>query len=376
MSNVGNEDFLSVLLPYILGNKKSKANTSGMAAGINFLTDPWLGVLTGTYDPLSQNQQQDVPDLTVYNDIVNDPNADKAALRIAQAIVEENQPQYKVSKEIDNMVPSDVYTTDDLKSLAQDLFREKESRNKAMSSSKGNDMFAKAGLPNITEQYSDNPDLAPFDPVARKYMSDLAQQAGSLRSQAKFETRNIAGANKKLASQNLNAEQIQKLLEQNAKQMMKGAGQTSRLKQDWSSILPFQTIQRIFDNPFNNEEPFLSTEGTIIDKTGRGKNEQVFKNYQKKEKELKSALAKAKQYETKYGKGSKAPINEVYGDLSDPKNLAKYFQIQSKIQGANKLEKAAQKYGSDIIGQAEAGGRTPTMDALAKRVLLNKLVGG
>lgn len=370
MTDTNSMSDLSSMLPFLVQGKQGKSNLSALMAMLGALDNPFLGVMSGAYDPLSQQSQgQDVPESPIYDDINMTPESPATLKRVAQAVVDENLPLHRVNKIIEDMQVDSSYSTEDLKSVASQLYAEKNARDAAMNKSRSDNLFTKAGLPNITEQYSDNPALAPFNAEALNYMNELGGTASSLRGQADYATRNIAGANKKAAAQNLNAEQIQKLLKQNAKDMMKGAGQTSRLKQDWSSILPFQTIKRVFDNPFNNEEPFLSTEGTIIDKTGRGKNEQVFKDYQKKEKELKSALAKAKQYETKYGKGSKAPINEVYGDLSDPKNLAKYFEIQSKIQNAAALDKQAKDYASGIIGKAEAEGRTPTTDAVTKRIM-------
>jgi hypothetical protein len=368
---------INPLIQMMLLSKQGKNNMGDMSSMVNFLDNPWLGILTGSYDPLTQQQQQDVPASETYDYIASDPNSPLALKRVAQMIVEENLPVHVVKNEIKNMKIDGGYNQDDLNEVANKLVSERADVAKAKNSSAKNNMFSKAGFSDYTEQYSDNPELAPFNPEARNYMSSLAQQASSLRGQADFDTKNIAGQNKKLAGQNLNAEQIQKLLKQNAKEMLRGPNANSRIsKENLSRMLPFQTIGRIFDNPFNNDEPFFSKKGTLLDKSGRGANEQQVKDSMKKEKELKSQLAKAKAYEKKYGKGSKAPVNEVYGDLRDPKNLAKYFEIQSKIQTANQLERQAKEYGGSVISNAEQQGRTPFMDQLTQRMLATRLTTG
>lgn len=377
MSNPSQPFDINPLLQMMLLSKQGKSNMGDMSSMINFLDNPWLGILTGSYDPLSQQSQQDIPTSETYDYIANDPNSPLALKRVAQMVVEENLPVHVVKNEIKNMKIDGGYSTDELNDVANKLVSERADVAKAKDSSAKSNMFSKAGFPNYTEQYSDNPELAPFDPEARKYMSSLSDQASSLRGQADFDTRNIAGQNKKLAAQNLNAEQIQKLLKQNAKEMLRGPNVNSRIsKENLSRMLPFQTIGRIFDNPFNNDEPFFSKKGTLLDKSGRGANEQQVKDNQKKEKQLKSQLAKAKAYEKKYGKGSKAPVNEVYGDLRDPANLAKYFEIQSKIQTANQLERQAKEYGGSVISKAEQQGRTPFMDQLTQRMLATRLTTG
>lgn len=369
---------INPLLQMMLLSKQGKSNMGDMSSMINFLDNPWLGILTGSYDPLSQQQQQeDIPSSPNYDYIASDPNSPLTVKRVAQMVVEEGLPIHVVQNEIKGMRNEGGYGQDELKSLANTLVSERANVAKAKESSAKSNMFSKAGFPNYTEQYSDNPELAPFNPEARKYMSTLAQQASSLRGQADFDTRKNARQNEKLAAQNLNAEEIQKLLKQNAKEMLRGPNKNSRIsKENLSRMLPFQTIGRIFDNPFNNDEPFFSKKGTLLDKSGRGANEQQVKDYQKKEKQLKSQLAKAKAYEKKYGKGSKAPVNEVYGDLRDPENLAKYFEIQSKIQTANQLERQAKEYGGSVISNAEQQGRTPFMDQLTQRMLATRLTTG
>lgn len=368
---------INPLLAMMLLSKQGKNNLGDMSSMANFLDNPWLGILTGSYDPLSQQNQQDIPASETYDYIANDPNSPLALKRVAQMVVEENLPVHVVKNEIKKMKIDGGYNQDELNDVANKLVSERADVAKAKDSSSKNNMFSKAGFSNYTEQYSDNPELAPFNPEARNYMSTLAQQASSLRGQADFDTKNIAGQNKKLAAQNLNAEEIQKLLKQNAKEMLRGPNKNSRIsKENLSRMLPFQTIGRIFDNPFNNDEPFFSKKGTLLDKSGRGANEQQVKDAMKKEKQLKSQLAKAKAYEKKYGKGSKAPVNEVYGDLRDPENLAKYFEIQSKIQTANQLERQAKEYGGSIITKAEQEGRTPFTDQLTQRMLATRLATG
>ena len=369
---------INPLIQMMLLSKQGKNNMGDMSSMVNFLDNPWLGILTGSYDPLSQQQQEDVPASETYDYIASDPNSPLALKRVAQMVVEENLPVHVVKNEIKNMKIDGGYSQDELNDVANKLVSERADVAKAKSSSAKNNMFSKAGFSDYTEQYSDNPELAPFNPEARNYMSSLAQQVASLRGQADFDTKNIAGQNKKLAGQNLNADQIKALMKQTAKQ--RGKGTTSRFDGLLDDMLPFGVIQKVFDNPFNNEGPFFSLEGTGLDRSGknelRGKNTDVMKSQIKKEKELKSALAKAQSYEKKYGKGSKAPINEVYGDLRDPKNLAKYFEIQSKIQTANQLERQAKEYGGSIISNAEQQGRTPFMDQLTQRMLATRLTTG
>lgn len=375
MSNSSQPFDINPLLQMMLLSKKGKSNMGDMSSMANFLDNPWLGILTGSYDPLSQQSQQDIPTSETYDYIVSDPNSPLTVKRVAQMVVEEGLPVHVVQNEIKNMKTEAGYGLEELKSLANTLVSERANVAKAKDSSAKSNMFSKAGFSNYTEQYSDNPELAPFDPEARKYMSTLSNQASSMRGEAESAIRNMSGQNKKIAGQNLNSEQIQKLLKQNAKEMLRGPNVNSRIsKENLSRMLP--SIGRIFDNPFNNDEPFFSIKGTLLDKSGRGANEQQVKDNQKKDKQLKSQLAKAKAYEKKHGKGSKAPVNEVYGDLRDPQNLAKYFEIQSKIQTANQLERQAKKYGGSVISKAEQQGRTPFMDQLTQRMLATRLTTG
>lgn len=380
MSNPSQPFDINPLLQMMLLSKKGKSNMGDMSSMANFLDNPWLGILTNSYDPLSQQQQQeDMPSSETYDYIASDPNSPLAAKRVAQMVFEENLPIHVVKNEIKKMNIDGGFGTEEMESLANTLVSERADVAKAKSSSAKNNMFSKAGFSNYTEQYSDNPALAPFNPEARNYMSTLAQQAASLRGQADFDTKNIAGQNKKLASQNLNSDQIKALMKQTGKERMK-AGSNSRFDGLLDDMLPFGVIQKVFDNPFNNEGPFFSLEGTGLDRSAknelRGKNRKEIQDVIKKEKELKSALAKAQSYEKKHGKGSKAPINEVYGDLRDPNNLAKYFEIQSKIQTANQLERQAKEYGGSVISNAEQQGRTPFMDQLTQRMLATRLTTG
>ena len=362
MTDTNSMSDLSSMLPFLVQGKQGKSNLSALMAMLGALDNPFLGVMSGAYDPLSQQSQgQDIPESPIYDDINMTPESPATLKRVAQVVVDENLPLHRVNKIIEDMQVDSSYSTEDLKSVASQLYSEKNARDAAMNKSKSDNLFAKAGLPNITEQYSDNPALAPFNAEALNYMNELGGTASSLRGQADYATRNIAGANKKAAAQNLNVEQIQKLLKDNAKQFVKqnnkaqvAGDMLSGAKTALGKMFVAPALAPLFGKDFPKSD---------------GAEKKKIMDYQKKEKELKSALAKAKQYETKYGKGTKAPINEVYGDLSDPKNLAKYFEIQSKIQNAAALDKQTKDYASGIIGKAEAEGRTPTTDAVTKRIM-------
>jgi len=349
-------------------SKQGKSNLSGMSSMTNFMDNPWIGLLTGTFDPLSQQSQQDIPESTLYNGIISDPTSPLTLQRVAQAIFEENQPVLKVQNEINSMVEDGIYSKDELKSWASQLAAEKADVDKAKTTSSKNNMFAKAGLPNVTEQYSDNPSLAPFSDEARNFMSTLGNQASSMRGEAKSSIKNMAGQNKKLSDQNLNVDEINKLIKQNAKGFVKKTG---------GSTFGFSALKRVFGGDDTKYKKL--DDGTIVGtkpSTSKEDSKQSRSKFETEDKRLKSLLAKAGEYEKKYGKGKKAPVNATYGDLSNPENLAKYFEIQSKIQTANQLDKRASDYGGSVISDAERSGRNPLMDQMAQRMLAIRLAMG
>jgi len=191
----------------------------------------------------------------------------------------------------------------------------------------------------------------------------LANQASSMRSEANLSTRNMAGQNKKLAKKNLSVPEIQKLLDdvQNEKYNLEDQTAWWSPQAAINDIAPLSVLKGVFRNPFKKHE---------------NKDKKLKSELNAQEEALKKKLSQAKVAEKKFGKGQKAPVNEVYGDLSDPKNLAKYFEIQSKIQTANQLEKQASDYGGSVISRAEQEGRTPFMDQYAQRALALRMLTG
>jgi len=330
---------MSNILPLLLLSKQGKSNLSGINSMANYLDNPFVGLLTGSFDPLSQ-QQQNVPEMETYNSIANNPEEAKSVLEVAKQIVDEDKPYYQVAHFIDNnLADFGGYLPEDLKNIARTLESEKKTRNNALANSKM-DMFGKAGLPNITERYSDNPNLVQFNDIANDYTSRLVDQAMSLMSQA---------------------EQQKKTARFKGRQTTTGYSQKDLLKamgkEGWTSDTPaFQTVSKL-----KADERGLLT-GANLDQVKQLLGKNLTSDYELRKVKPKTIGPKASQKE--------------YGDLSDPEALANYFAIQSKIQSANKLAKQALDYKSGIINQVEAQGRTPLMDTLAKRVTNTRKVTG
>jgi hypothetical protein len=331
-------------------SKKGKSNLTGMSSMVNFMDNPFIGMLTGTYNPLSQQSQVNIPESVLYNDIVNDPNAPLTLKRVAQGIVEEGQPVLKIQNEINSMVDDGMYSKDELKSWATQLAAEKADVDRAKNSASNNSVLGKAGFSEYTDQYSDNPDIAPFDEQTRGYISNLKDLAS--KSRAKGES------------------------------LGKGFAETSGSGYDPKNIIA-NIMQRgglqAVDLPGRLTKSFAEAkknESGLIDKATAIKlvNEMGSNRDPKKQKAVKEKLFKVisssdlKPY-TKTSKGQ-------FGDLNNPKNLAKYFEWQSAVQSANQLEKQANDYRDTTIAKAEKSGRTPAMDEMAQRMLAIRLATG
>lgn len=340
---------MNSLLQMFLLSKQGKNNLGDMSSMAGFIDNPWIGVLTGTYDPLSQ--QADIPESFNYDYIANDPNESLTAKRVAQMVVEEGLPMHVVRNEIDNMATDDKYSADELKSLANTLASEKADVDKAKSNVNKNSIFAKAGIPEITERYSDNPDLAPFDEQTRSYVSNLKDLASKSRvkgeSLGKSFVTNTSGSG--LDPKNL----IANILQRGGLQPVDMPGRLTK------------SIAGAKKNEFG-----------LIDKAAAIKlvNEMGSDRDPKKQEAVKKKLFKviSSTDPKTYTKTSK----QQFGDLSNPKNLAKYFEWQSAVQSANQLEKQANDYRDTTIAKAEQAGRTPTMDQVAQRMFATRLATG
>jgi hypothetical protein len=338
MSNQQPFDINSLLAMALMG-KKGKSNLSGMSSMLNFFDNPMVGLLTGSFDPLSQ-QQQDIPTMDTYDNIANNPNESKSVLEIAKQIVDEGKPYFQVAHFIDNnLADFGGYLPEELKNIAKTLDSEKKARDKAMSKTK-TDIFSKAGLPNVTEKYSDNPDLVKFNPVANDYVSGLIDQASSLMSQA---------------------DQLKKSGSFKGRQSTTGYSQKDLLSAMKKSGFDSKTKQYQTASSLKPDEHGLIT-GANLDTVKSLLGDQFKTDYDLRKLKPKTIGPKASQKE--------------YGDLSDPEALANYFAIQSKIQSANKLATKASDYKSGIVNQAEAKGQTPLMDTLAKRMMQIRAITG
>jgi len=340
---------MNSLLQMFLLSKQGKNNLSNMSSMAGFLDNPWIGVLTGTYDPLSQ--QADIPESFNYDYIANDPNESLTAKRVAQMVVEEGLPMHVVRNEIDNMATDDKYSADELKSLANTLASEKADVDKAKSNVNKNSIFAKAGIPEITERYSDNPDLAPFDEQTRSYVSNLKDLASKSRAKGeslgKSFVTNTSGSG--LDPKNL----IANIMQRGGLQPVDLPGRLTK------------SIAKAKKNEFG-----------LIDKATAIKlvNEMGSSRDPKKQETVKKKLMKV--ISSTDPKTYTKTAKQQYGDLSNPKNLAKYFEWQSAVQSANQLEKQANDYRDATIAKAEQAGRTPTMDQVAQRMFATRLATG
>jgi len=321
--------------------KKSKSNLTGMSSMLNFFDNPMVGLLTGSFDPLSQQDQQDVPTMDTYDIIANNPEESKSVLEIARQIVDEGKPYFQVSHFIDNnLADFGGYLPEELKNIAKTLDSEKKARDTALSKNKNTNMFSKAGLPNVTEQYSDNPSLVKFNSSANNYTSSLIDQAYSLFSQAEQQKKNSK---------------------------FKGRGSTTGYNQQ-------DLLNAMRKAGFDKKtEQYKTASNLKADENGliAGANLDTVKGLVGDQFKTKRDLRNLKPKTV----GPKAGQKE-YGDLSDPETLANYFAIQSKIQSGNQLARKAREYKGGLINQAESQGRTPLMDTLAKRMMQIRSITG
>lgn len=359
MSPRPNEPQLPVIDPSIIqvlsllntsaAGKKQAGNIGSM---IDFLADPWLGVLTGGYDPLA-GVQQNVPSRYRMDQIANDPEAPDALKSVASSIAQ-GVPIYQVLREIDAVGDTGGFTRDELKSFARELDSEQQQFMKA-SSQGGSDMFSKAGLPSITERYSDRPELAPLSADTQLEMRRLLSQAGEAERRAEL-GRQAAGRAPK-PKKGLSYEQ--------AKKEMESAGAAYKLA---TEKVPTK------DRPAANitENPFGVTYGD----DGVSMTPNTPENMSRLAEEARVRYEKAKKVLAATPKNpKKAAISKTWGDLNDPENLKRYFASTGAQQKANYLRSQAQDLQSQAIAGAEAQGRTPLMDMLANRILASRLMG-
>jgi hypothetical protein len=135
-------------LPLLNASKSGKTTAGNLGSMMDYLTNPWLGVLTGGYDPLAGVQGQ-AASRPLFDQIANDPNAPEAIGSIARSIAD-GEPMYKVNRMIEELPDTGGYTRDELRSLANDLSSENASYQKSLTTK--TDMFTKAGLPALTER--------------------------------------------------------------------------------------------------------------------------------------------------------------------------------------------------------------------------------
>ena len=330
--------------------KKGKSNLSGMSSMMNYMDNPFIGMLTGTYNPLSQQSQANIPESKLYNNIIGDPNAPLTLKRVAQGIVEEGQPVLKIQNEINSMVDDGVYSKDELKSWASQLAAEKADVDRAKHSASSNSVLGKAGISEYTDQYSDNPDLAPFDQQTRDYISNVKDLAS--KSRAKGDSLGKGFADTVYTGYD-------------PKNLIAEFGRRG-------ALLPSDLPGRLYKSFAEAKKNDLG----LIDKATAIKlvNEMGSDRDPKKQKAVKERLFKV--ISSTDPKTKTRTNKQQFGDLNNPKNLAKYFEWQSAVQSANQLEKQANDYRDTTIAKAEKTGRTPAMDEMANRMLAIRLAMG
>ena len=348
MSNI-DPSILQVLslLNTSAAGKKQAGNIGSM---MDYLTDPWLGVLTGGYDPLSGVQSG--ASRPLMDQIASDPSAPEIVGSIARAVAE-GQPEYKIRQMIRNTTDRGEFTEEELRSLASDLLQENASFQKA--SSTKTDMFTKAGLPAFTERYSDRPELAPLSAETRQAMGDLTSRAGNLeREYANM----LATAQREAAGYKKPMSRAQ--AEEDVRQAEAGYKMATEK-------IPTK------ENPVANitENPFGITYGD----NGVSMTPNTPKNMKKLADKALADLKKAKKILAATPKDKKAAFNKTWGDFNDPAVVSRYLQAQGKIQEANRLRAGAEGLATQAIAQGEAQGRTPLMDMLATRILASRLMG-
>lgn len=323
-------DELMTLLALLNTSSSGKKTASNAGAQINFLTDPWVGVLAGGYDPLAGVEE--APARPLFDQIANDPDAPEAIGSVARAIAE-GQPLYKVNRLIEEIQDTGGYRADELKAIANDLAQENEAYQKAVSKPKS-DMFTKAGLPAYTERYSDRPELAPLDVGTRSAMEQLLAQSEALRGKASS-GRATAGR--------------------------EAAAQERKYKKDVASgpdIEYSQNLSQYDTKSWKNPMNWLSNVAGVATREVSRTAEDI--------------LGMSK----KPGPGAKPKtFNKNWGDLSDPEVRKRYLASVFAEQEANRLTKKAADLQGKAISSAEAQGRTPLMDMLASRLLASRMIG-
>jgi hypothetical protein len=339
------------LLPLLNTSKSGKATAGNLSSMMDYLTSPWLGVLTGGYDPLSSVPA--APSRYQMDQIANDPNAPTALKSIA-ASISQGVPLYQVLKEIDSLPDKSGYTSEELKTVARQLGSEQqqfvESQSKA-----GTDIFTKAGLPAFTERYSDRPELAPLAPETRRQMESLTGEAGGLQREYlnMLATAQREAAGYKKPTSRAQAEEAVRQAE---------AGYRMAMEKIPTEKNP---VANITENPF----------GVTYGDNGVSMTPNTPANMQKLAAKALSDLNKAKKILAATPKDKTPAFNKTWGDFNDPKVVARYLEAQGKIQKANRLKTAASDIQSRAIAQGEAQGRTPLMDMLANRILASRLMG-
>lgn len=325
------------LLNTSAAGKKQAGNIGSM---IDFLSDPWLGVLTGGYDPLSGVESQ--ASRPLMDQIANDPDAPPIVGSIARAIAE-GQPIYKVNRLIRDTQDRGGYGEPELKAIAADLASEDAAYRKASSSK--SDMFSKAGLPAFTERYSDRPELAPLSADTQSEMQRLFAQASKLKSESE--------SGRKKGKETAASEKKQ------FKDVAADYADKPRLVDPKTGIEYTQSLSANvkrgdWKNPLNWLPNIVNTATQAGSRT------------------VEDVLGMSK----KPGTGGKPKsYSASFGDLSKKKNLENYLRTVGAEQEANRLAKQAEDLRGQAIAAAEAQGRTPLMDMLATRILASRLMG-
>lgn len=343
------------ILPLLNASAAGKKQAGNIGSMINFMSDPWLGVLTGGYDPLSAVGGMNVPQRYRMDQIVNDPNAPEILKSVASSIAQ-GVPLYQVLREIDVVGGGGDYTTDELKSFARELDSEQQQFVQAQSKG-GTDMFSKAGLPSITERYSDRPELAPLSRDTQLEMQKLLSQAEELRR--KGELGRQAASRVPKVKPGLSYE--------DAVKQMEAAGAAYKLA---SEKIPSASrpAANITENPFGVT---YGADGLSMTPNTPEAMSRLASEAKVKFENAKKVLAAM----PKPGTGKKPAISKTWGDLSDPENLKRYFAATGAEQKANYLASQAKQIQAKAIAKGEAQGRTPLMDMLATRILASRLMG-
>jgi hypothetical protein len=339
---------LLALLNTSASGKKQSGNIESM---IDYLMNPWLGVMTGGYDPLSSVSTP--PARYKMDQIAADPEA-PAALKSIAASISQGVPLYRVLVDIDSLPDKGGMTGDELKSIAKQLDSEQQQFVQAQSKP-ASDIFSKAGLPAMTERYSDRPELAPLSLETGQAISGLVNQSDELRRQyellAGTAKRNAAGYKKPTSYE----------------QALKDVTEAEAAYKLATEKVPTK------DKPAANitENPFGVTYGD----DGVSMTPNTPENMRKLATKELARLKSAKKTLAATPKDRKPAFNENWGDLNDPATVKRYLQAQATLQESNRLAAEAGRTQSKAIAKGEAEGRTPLMDMLAQRILASRLMG-